>query len=287
MTRARGSADELQAQAQSITIALRKFAQTKNPHFLILAIARLARQGRGIEVLYGLWCFVLHRRPQVAARTDFHLRVEIQDWLREPDVLRLADLPPVFRNAALSDVVPSDALFRPGTIAHGRGWTLLGEFGKSARMYHVGSERTTVIRFYDEIDGVRHIHSIHALDESQILISTGDAKKFLDLWHVDVAGARFVRRIMGMLGGFTAATQVGNDHYFGTDFSNRPNYLFRLRDRRKFFYPGVAYTRWTRRLKTLDNKFIVSMNCSTLDDSRATITLFDTQAENFIYESEL
>ena len=116
------------------------------------------------------------------------------------------------------------------------------------------------IPYYTNFRGVRHIHSVHRLSDTQVAVSTGDKAKLFDLWEISAAGMTFAKRLMLYHGGFLCSAKVGEDDYFGTDFSHRPNYLYRYRDGKRWFFPQPAFTKYALRLRAVEERYLVSLN---------------------------
>jgi hypothetical protein len=181
-------------------------------------------------------------------------------------------------------LLPPDLVTYTHVFAHCDDWMIVGEYAESARMYHLNRDSCTPIPYYTQIESVRHIHSVHRLSDTQVAVSTGDTAKLFDLWDVDPSGMTFSQRLMSRNGGFLSSAKVGNDDYFGTDFARRPNYLYRYRDGKRWFFPRPAFTKYVLRLRAVDDRYLVSLNVDLLSfgGDRAW-TVFDTHREEFIH----
>jgi hypothetical protein len=114
-------------------------------------------------------------------------------------------------------------------------------------------------------------------------VSTGDTRKFLDLWTVSRGGMSFTRRLRQRLAGFTAAVEVNGDYFFGSDFSSRPNFIETLGGRR-YFFPEKAYKLRADLFYAFFDRYIAAIN-KELDvlGGRRTLSVFDTVKEEFVF----
>jgi hypothetical protein len=123
-------------------------------------------------------------------------------------------------------------------------------------------------------------------DSGEFLVSTGDTHKFLDLWIARNGKVSFVRRLRKHLAGFTAAVRVNGDYYFGTDFSNRPNFITRLGGE-KYFFPSKAYRLHVTAFYAYFDRYIVSINEEfRIVGGRRTLSVFDAVQKQFIFCEE-
>ena len=109
----------------------------------------------------------------------------------------------------------------------------------------------------------------------------------LDIWRVAPSGMQFSKRVMRLFGGFTGTARVKGDDYFASDWSGRPNYLLRLRQKKKFFFPQPAFTRFVWRMKAFDSRYILCVHKCLLEEDKAWVTLFDCETETFSAVREL
>ena len=173
-------------------------------------------------------------------------------------------------------------------IVYDKNFLILGEYGEygaadSAKIALINHNTCVVYDFYNHLSGVVHIHSIHRHHDSEILVSTGDTKKLLDLWVVDANELKFKRRIKKRLAGYTAACKVCGKDFFGTDFSGRPNYIETL-DGKKYFFPLKAYRMFVVAFYTFFDRYIVSINSEMSQfGARKTLSILDTAHEKFIF----
>ena len=114
------------------------------------------------------------------------------------------------------------------------------------------------------------------------MVSTGDTRKFLDLWSAAGGSVRFVRRLRHRLAGFTAGAPVGDEHYFGTDFSGRPNYIETMAGS-KYFFPRKADRLFVAAFKVFFDRYLVSISTELeVVGGRKVLSIFDTQERRFL-----
>ena len=279
------------AKPGSISFHLSDFKRTGNPLSLFKAGATVIRQGRLREVLYGVRCFLTARPAPVTTSGMRGASFEhvVDDLLAIHQEIRSAEFDRELRGRFPVHLLPADLVTFTHIFAHTDDWMIVGEYADaSARMYFLNRDSCTPIPYYTTFEGVRHIHSVHRLSDTQVAISTGDKAKLFDLWDVNAAGMTFSKRLMRHHGGFLSSAKVGDDDYFGTDFSHRPNYLYRYRDGKRWFFPQPAFTKYVLRLRAVDDRYLVSLNTGLLalsaDDAW---TVFDTYREEFVHAAAL
>ena len=113
-------------------------------------------------------------------------------------------------------------------------------------------------------------------DGDTLWVSTGDAKKYLDRWTLRKGRMAFEARVLGVMGGFTACAKVRDRTFFGSDFSERPNYIFCLETGQKWFFPRPAYTRYCTLMLPFESTYLFCVNKALLKRARA-LTIFDTR----------
>jgi len=187
--------------------------------------------------------------------------------------------------AGLQDRIPWDgiALTRTANIVDDEDLAVVGEYGEGKRIFFATRQHSGVNNHYCRDPQVKHIHSILRISKTQLLIATGDSAKYLDLWKMEDGRVRFHSRIKRRLAGYTGAVTVGDEHYFGTDFSSRPNFLLRLRDNRKFFLPKEVYLQYVVRLQQYRDRYIVG-STKRLDPFGGCrgVFVFDCAEESFL-----
>ena len=271
---------------KSITHNIAKFKITKNIWFLVKAIILVLKERRTRELVYGSYCKLFFPPSPVKNYSynllkDADLSVDCDDlWLSRAQLIELfgekfdvRSLPENFQAA------------RSESIAQNSDCLIIGEYADdSARIAYITRSSCVVNEFYNRINGVRHIHSIlECNDSGNYLISTGDSRKFLDLWSADDGRLNFVKRIKKHLAGYTASVRINNQYYFGTDFSNRPNYIATL-DGKKYFFPKMAYTQFVEAFYSFSDRYIVSINEDMPHfENRKTLSVFDTVKEEFVF----
>ena len=175
----------------SIAQCIAEFKKTKNPFFLIKAIFLIVRQGRIIEVVFGIYCNLVFKPSKIlvgnekefeecvniaktAAALDKERPFFTRDQLIEcfGEKFKVNDLPLEFTGCRTESIVQINNLL------------IVGDYGTtnaSATVAIISKEKCNLNNFYNHLEGVLHIHSIHILNKSEILISTGDTKKLTDL----------------------------------------------------------------------------------------------------------
>lgn len=164
------------------------------------------------------------------------------------------------------------------------GRLIVGEYGENSRIAYITSQSCDVSDYYGHIPGVRHIHSIQKYGAvGEFLVATGDADKLLDLWVLSHGGIRFVRRVRKYLAGFTAAVEVNGEYFFGSDFSNRPNFIETLGGA-KYFFPEKAYKLHAAAFFAYLDRYIVAINRQLdLSGGRKTLSVFDVVKREFVF----
>lgn len=255
------------------------------------------RQGRLMEVAYGVYCSLSHG-PSDVRPTKEGAAIAASVWDRV--AARVFAPPAVSARVLLSEVspeyplhlVPEDFRARRQSLANGGDWCIVGEYARaSARVCLVTKSGCSIVDYYNSVPGVCHIHSAHVYGKDAVLIATGDSDKLLDMWTVEGSRMYLTRRLMRRLSGFTASAVVNGQHYFGTDFDMRPNYILRLSDRRKFFYPREAFTCYAFSFDVVDDRYIVSLNATQAQGAKQShrwaITIFDTRDELFVHSQSI
>lgn len=282
------TADLVLTHQSFITAQVRRFRETLNLLVLIKALILVIRQRRTLELLYGGYCRLFHRPSRVASPVDgAALRAILNEEPRlVPQKTRsraqLIELyGPTFRVAWL----PRDFQgARPESIWQEDKRLIIGEYGESSRIAYVTPESCVVSDYYLRVPGVRHIHSIAGYENSgEFFVSTGDSRKFLDLWVARNGQVSFVRRLRKNLAGFTATAKVNGEYYFGTDFSSRPNFIETLGGA-KYFFPPKAYRLYVIAFHSFFDRYLVSINSELkVAGGRKTLSIFDTVTQEFIF----
>ena len=277
----------------SIAEYIVKFKKTKNPFYLVKAIILIVRQGKIDEVAFGIYCQFFFKPSKILVRNDEELE-ECMNMSRKAAALYKErrfftrdQLIECFGGKFNVSALPLDFIgCRTESIVQTNNLLIVGDYGTikdSATIAIISSERCTVNNFYNQLQGVRHIHSIHLFNESEILISTGDTKKLTDLWIVEGNNIKFKKRIRRHLAGYTAAIKVNNQLFFGTDFSGRPNFIETLGGER-YFFPSKAYKMWVYAFYAFSDRYIASINTELIHEgNRKTLSIFDTVNKQFIF----
>jgi hypothetical protein len=271
----------------TISYQISEFWRTGNFTHLVNATRLIVRQGRLLELLYGVYCFFRYPPSKLASANgeliDHCLTVAHESFVDLLNALNEA----LAKVADRSDVTPP----LRNCLVHGFLFTdemiVIGEYApRSARICVFQGDRFDICEPYDADHGVRHIHLVH-LHKDSVFVGTGDTHKYLDQYVVEDGRLRFNRRILRRFGGFTACCRIGDKLYLGTDFTSRPNYIYCLETGEIFPFPSRAYTQYCCMMLAIDNKYILSMNLSQpLIEKRRTLTLFDTESKSFIYAGD-
>jgi hypothetical protein len=207
-----------------------------------------------------------------------------ESWLFIERILSRRELIDMFGEDYAIHSLPADFVgARAEAIVYDQGFLIIGEYGmRGKRVAYVTKTSCSISDYYTDDPRVDHIHAVHKSSSSEdILVTTGDAKKVLDLWRVRDGQFMFTRRLRKRLAGYTAITRIRDTYYFGTDFSSRPNYIERL-DRRKVFFPDKAYKMWVAAFQQYEARYILSISGLSFGGRQA-LSVFDTVAEEFIY----
>jgi hypothetical protein len=260
------------------------FYRTKNIQQLFAAIALIIRQRRFQEFAYGILCFLFSKPSRPVEIVDFQAnegialaREQFIEKKKENEKIILETLHLGCDDETdLGDTIHGYAMTADGFI--------FGEYAAhSSRIFLKEHEEFSVCHFYQNDPGVRHIHSILRSGET-IFISTGDSNKYLDRWRLRNGHLEFEKRIFHTLGGFTTCCNVNEKHFFGTDFSERPNYIFCLESQEKWFFPRPAYTQHCSLMLLLHDRYLFCLNTGL--SHRQTISIFDTRTSVFIHCQE-
>jgi len=232
-----------------------------------------------MESVYGIYCFLFHSPSYLVENSDFNLdetmilaREYYQEKRKVQNAIKIL-------SRDLTKERELNFLFH-GYIVTQEGF-LIGEYAQnSARIFVKNIDKINVIDFYQKDPGVRHIHSILCSDTT-LFISTGDSKKYLDQWELIDDEIVFTKRILNnFFGGFTGCSKVQNMHFFASDFSRRPNYIYCLETREKYFFPKPAYNQVCSIMLPVKNRYIF---CIFFDFHQVSVAIFDTQYFLFVY----
>lgn len=267
-----------------------KFRDSKNPYYLIRAIYLVVTQKRIYEVVHGFVTDVLSEPAPVELNCQDTRQVlqqfgEVISKCRR--ILSRENIIEAFGNEFMVRDLPADfTRARVETIVYGGVFLIIGEYGNvpKRRLFYVTISLCRVIDYYMVDPRVRHIHSIHMCRSTgDILVTTGDAAKYLDLWHLHNDELGFVKRLKCALAGYTDIIRVSDEYYLGTDFSGRPNYIETLSGE-KFFFPAIAYRMFVVSFYQYENRYIASINSDVLfPGGRFSMSIFDTARKQFIY----
>jgi hypothetical protein len=270
-----------------ITAHVHEFRKTKNILVLITILILVIRQRRTLELLYGAYCNLFHRPSPVRPSDNEGALNSILNGMSgivHDDKLSRGRLIELYGADFKVSLLPSDFQgARCESICQEDGGLIIGEYGENSRIAYLTRDSCVMSDYYRQVPGVRHIHSIERYGNSgELLVSTGDGSKLLDLWVASHGKMRFVKRLRRYLAGFTAAINVNGEYYFGTDFSSRPNFIGTLRGE-KFFFPTKAYNLFVSHFYAFFDRYIVSINSEIRAGGRQTLSVFDTLNRTFIF----
>ena len=272
----------------SITANVLRFRETKSVRVLTKLIIQIVRQQRTVELIYGGYCTLWHRPSAVYPCDDEEALTRILSKKGEfidHAPLSRGQLTALYGENLPIHELPNDfACARRESVWLNDTCLILGEYGESARIACITARSCVISNYYRHVAGVRHIHSIQRYgDSGEFLVSTGDGRKFLDVWVASRGEIRFVRRLRRRLAGFTAAVEVNGQYYFGSDFSSRPNFIETLGGA-KYFFPEKAYKLHVTAFHALFDRYIVSVNTELeVSGGRKTLSVFDTLKQRFVF----
>ncbi len=286
----------------SISGYIGEFRKTRNIKFLILAIVLVIKQGRVLETIYGIYCNIFYKPSSVKLDDEIVKKILINLKTKQnlpinskyskccnllAKNLNRDELIEVYGDNFDVHSLPHDfSGARKESIVYDERILIIGEYAakeQSARIVFFNQETCHVYNFYNHLSGVIHIHSIHRYCDSQVFISTGDTKKYLDSWIINGKGMKFNKRVKKYFAGYTAATKINDQIYFGTDFSSRPNYIETL-DNHKYFFPLKAYTLHVLLLFSVYDRYIIAINGSMKGlGTKKVLSIFDTFIKEFIF----
>jgi hypothetical protein len=273
---------------------IEKFRSTGNIWYIFKAMIQAFQQGRIIEVIQGIYLNAIYSPSSLKPIDNNTLQKLISEfkilWDQGNLLLSREKLIAIYGNNFLVGSLPEDfSGARSQTIAQIEEFLIIGEYGKGNRVSRIAiltSNSCTMNNYYTNYSSIVHIHAIyHCNYSNELFVTTGDSSKFLDKWTFIRGELFFVKRIRKRLGGYTAIAEIKNEYYFGTDFSERPNYIETL-DRKKFFYPSLSYKEWVLTFFILSNRYLLSVHRPLLNSDK-TISIFDTRNKEFIFCDKL
>lgn len=265
------------------------FRKTCNLKYLLRAIFMIITQGRSVEVIWSVFCIFAYppskvirsqECDKVISKVVGELSKGLVEYISREEILKM------YGNDYFVNDIPIDfARVRAESVAIIGKFLVLGEYAEdSARLLFLTDKSCHVNYHYNNVKGVRHIHSIHNENfKGTFLVSTGDGKKVLDRWELYENGAFHRVRLKRYFAGYTAACKVKNIIFFGTDFSSRPNYLDTLKGE-KYPFPRPAYKMFVVISKPIDERYLycVSKELRVLGEKKC-LSVFDVELRSFIY----
>jgi hypothetical protein len=251
-------------QPQSISQIIAKFNATKNPFYLAKAMLLVMDQRRIPELTYGLYCDLFCQPAEVKLhphQAPSVIQSNCQPLLSRKDHLSRAELIEIFGDSyAIYDLPTNFAGARIETIVYDQDFLIIGEYGYfEKRIAYITHKSCVIHDYYTPDPDVKHIHAMYKAPSScDILVTTGDTAKYLDVWGLQNGAIAFERRLKRSLAGHTAITQIGDAYYLGTDFSSRLNYIERLNGK-KFFFPKRASRMFVLAFQSYQDRYLVSL----------------------------
>jgi hypothetical protein len=281
--------DHLTASHHSfITAQVEQFRATGNLLILVKALTLVVRQHRTRELILRAYCSLVHSPSAVrGGNQDSAVAWMLRDtsaMAPQGTLTRQRIVERYGRRFSVASLPRDFHSARAESVCDNGDHLIIGEYGESPRIACVTRSACLVSEHYCQVAGVRHIHSIQRYgDSGDFLVSTGDSKKFLDLWVAGGSQPMFVRRLRKHMAGFTAAIRVNGEYYFGTDFSGRPNWIETMGGSR-YFFPQKAYRLQVTDFHAFLDRYLLVFNTELLVvGGRKTLSIFDTLSRHFIY----
>ena len=271
----------------SISEAISNFMGKRSFRGMLHVLSQMIKQKRVGETIYSLWDFVVLHASKINNRKN-GLSIEAVIRTANESEYRatfcVEEISENLKNRFPVKHLPANFTARIHSLATSDVWLVIGEYSEtSARLFYLNSKICIPLDNYLRLNGVAHIHSILKISENELAVSTGDSMKVLDLWSISSEGMSFKRRILKKHAGFTTCANVKGKKYFGTDFSQRPNYIYRLDDGRKWPYPRPSFRKYSVQWKVIDDRYIVSLNKDLeIFGGTKALSVFDTKHEEFI-----
>ncbi|MDP1727419.1 MAG: hypothetical protein Q8M15_11600 [Bacteroidota bacterium] len=273
----------------SISFNISLLFKSKHPGYLFKAVYLIIKRNRIGELLFGFYNFVFHKPSTVkfhSKRLISKMLEEHKNFISAEDYLSRKTLILIYGKNYAVNLLPDDfAGARPESVLQSKGALVIGEYGVSnKRIFYVNQSSCKVSDFYSNNKAVRHIHAVNNnINEGELLITTGDAGKYLDLWCTHEKNVVFKKRLRKKLAGYTAITILNNICYMGSDFTSRPNYIVTLNNK-KFFFPKKAYKMYVVKFKTYQNRYILSVNAELpYFGYKQTVSVFDSLSNSFVF----
>lgn len=273
----------------SISGKVHRFKRTGNPKHLLSAVVQVHREGRLSELVFTAWCSLAHRPSGVIPTSDpevARIAASYRGWNRRGQYLTRLHLVRRFEDRFDMERMPDDFRgTRVTNIVDFGDRLLIGEYStpRSARMLVLSDRGCDVCDYYVRDPGVRHIHAIHRMKGTDdLVITTGDASKYLDHWKMEERAPRFIRRARKRHAGHTAVVEMGGRVWMGTDFSSRPNWLETL-DGRRWFFPEPAHRMFVLLMYPHLDRYLAVLSTEITPEGRHALSIFDTHREAFVH----
>ena len=267
--------------------------ETWNPLYLVKAVYLIISEGRFIEVIYGMNCYIFSSPSAVNPHPHWNSLAVLDGNLKQSlfplkDLLSREEIVQVFGQDYAVHCLPKDfSGARIEGIAFSGTFLILGEYGLPGKRIAIVSNLSCRINnYYEKNSSVRHIHSIcSASNAGSLLVTTGDSAKVLDQWTVRDGDISLVKHMKKSFAGYTSMLRMSGEYYFGTDFTSRPNYLEVFgNDPKKFFFPEKSYYMYVLRFVPIKNRYIACLSRELHSlGGRYALSVFDVEQKEFVF----
>ncbi len=275
----------------NITDYIAGFKKTKKIFLLVKAVSMILKQKRADEFFFGVYCYFLNKPSFIKYSNNNDLirsllKANLSFLERYNLSVSVKDLLKLYGDKFNIKFLPDDFIYtRRESIFCNKDILIIGEYsGNLSRLAYITKETCIVSNYYSSDPGVKHIHSIQKYGNyGKFLVSTGDTLKLLDLWKIEDGGLKFVKRIKKKRAGYSAITKIKDKYFFGSDFSNRPNYIETCSGK-KYFFPKKAYKKYVIAFEKYLERYILSLNGDIKKSGgKITLSVFDTTVREFIF----
>lgn len=221
----------------------------------------VVREKRVIEFSWGIYCFLRYKAPKT---------LNYKKKLHEVKFLKFKIL-----EICNNKIVSRSWVYNNDSIIY-------AEYGQpGARIIFKNNQVLRIYDPYKDDNRIYHIHNIIKISKDKYLISTGDSSKYLDEFVINESECRLLKRHLKYLGGFTASIEINGFILMGTDFSFRPNYIFNLKSREKYFLPKEAWLEYIVYIQKKDTNYIEVVT-KILNKNIGHKLIFDLSSKSFV-----
>lgn len=241
------------------------YSNFKRPNMLLLPFFILfntIRERRVVELIYGIYCFLVHWPSPVNLIKKQVLEKESLSFLFAEDEVSMS--------------------FRKETIHQEDGITIVGEYDNKpgARVVYKDANTTRIFNPYVNDEKVYHIHSICKKNDDLFYVSVGDTAKYLDIFKINKNECTHKARIKKRLAGYTAITHINGVFFAGSDFSYRPNFIINLTTQIKYFLPKKAYIEYVYSIDNI-NTDRIEITTKRLGKKQGSLLIFNVITNRF------